>query len=75
MRKELFDGFVHRVASGDHEPNSARKRQLLNEIGQRARPNRAFINDSLNRLSAAIVADHAVLTENQALHHIRPHAA
>ena len=73
-RQQLIDGLIHRVAGGNHQPDGARLAQLLDEIAERINADRALIDHSLDRFSAAVVADHPMTAAHQTFGHVGAHA-
>ena len=74
-RQQLLDGLIHRVARRHHEPDRPRQSKLFDEVGERMGADRALVDYPLNRLRAAIVADHPMAGAHQPLRHVSAHAA
>ena len=73
--QQLLDGLIDGVARRYHQPDGARRTQLIGEIRQGTGPQGAPVDDPLDRLAAAVIGNHPMAAQHQPLGHIGSHAA
>ena len=71
---EIGDGLVDH-AGRDHQPDGARLRQLLDELGQRGRADGFLLHQLGDRLRGHVVHDAFVPAPHEPAHHVRAHPA
>ena len=75
QRRELVDRTQSTMAAGHHQPDRARRLQLLHELLERRRAGRAFLGERADGVRDRVVDDALVAAAHQAPHHVGAHPA